>query len=343
MSVAPLRKALATMVAMLASVVLCQAAFATTKIVIHIYPGSLISLYPHLGIDQGFYKAEGLEASMLPLNSGPEANAALAGGSLQFVLNTSDNLILAKARGLAVVSVVGNQTRNFYSLVVRRDLDIPENAPSDKVARALIGKRIGVNAPGTNNDRFARAIFKAAGVDPEKVTIVAAGAPPSALAAFASNSLDADLSWEPFQTVTTLNGTGRVAIDCRIKGQCPPALERPGTAFQTYYTTKAFLDANTEAVAGFVRAHQKIDAWVHDPKNKGALVAAVKRLLPPPSGSSIDPDVYAAKVLEGSLPAFGVSIDPAGLEAWNEQLVEAKLIPAPVDVREILWDKAPKP
>lgn len=333
---------LAAGLAMLAGMAVAHAS-AATKIVIHIYPGSLISLYPHLGIDQGFYKAEGLDASMLPLNSGPEANAALAGGSLQFVLNTSDNLILAKARGLGVVSVVGNQTRNFYSLVVRTDLNIPQGAASDVVAKALVGKRIGVNAPGTNNDRFARSIFKAAGIDPAKVTIVAAGAPPSALAAFASNSLDADLSWEPFQTVTTLNGTGRVAVDCRVQGQCPPALEKPGTAFQTYYTTKAFLDANPEAVAGFVRAHQKINAWVHDPKNRSALIVAVKKLLPPPSGSTIDPDVYAAKVLEGSLPAFGVTIDPAGLEAWNEQLVEAKLIDAPVNVKDILWDKAPKP
>jgi NitT/TauT family transport system substrate-binding protein len=342
MGVGRMGRLLAAALAMLASMALTQAS-AATKIVIHIYPGSLISLYPHLGIDQGFYKAEGLEASVLPLNSGPEANAALAGGSLQFVLNTSDNLILAKARGLPVISVVGNQTRNFYSLVVRTDLNIPVGASSEVVAKALVGKRIGVNAPGTNNDRFARAIFKAAGIDPEKVTIVAAGAPPSALAAFASNSLDADMSWEPFQTITTLNGSGRVAIDCRVKGQCPPALEKPGTAFQTYYTTKAFLDANPEAVAGFVRAHQKIDAWVHDPKNRNALVAAVKKLLPPPSGSTIDPDVYAAKVLDGSLPAFGVTVDPAGLEAWNEQLVEAKLINAPVSVKEILWDKAPKP
>ena len=320
-----------------------QAAKPLTKIVIHTYPGSLISLYPYLGIDLGFYKQEGLDASTLDLASGPEANAALAGGSIQFVLNTSDNLILAKSRGLAVVSVVGNQTRNFYSLVVRKDLNIPDKATLKEVAEALKGRRVGINATGTNGERFVQALLSAGGVDPKNVTLVAVGAPPSALAAFSSNNIDAAFSWEPFQAVSALKGIGRIAIDCRVAGQCPAALEKPGRAFQTYYTTKAFLDSNKEAVAGFVRAHQKINAWVHDPHNRDALVASVKKLLPPPGGGDIDPTVYAQKVIDGSLDAFGVTIDPAGFDAWNEQLINAKLIPAPVNVADILWSGAPKP
>jgi NitT/TauT family transport system substrate-binding protein len=314
-----------------------------TKIVIHTYPGSLISLYPYLGIDLGFYKQEGLDASTLDLNSGPEANAALAGGSIQFVLNTSDNLILAKARGLAVISVVGNQTRNFYSLIVRKDLNIPDKATLKDVAEALNGRRVGINAAGTNGERFAQSLILAGGVDPKNVTFIAVGAPPSALAAFSSNNIDAAFSWEPFQAVSVLKGIGRIAIDCRVAGQCPAALEKPGRAFQTYYTTKAFLDSNKEAVEGFIRAHQKINAWVHDPHNRDALVASVKKLLPPPGGGDIDPTAYAEKVIDGSLDAFGVTIDPAGLDAWNEQLMNAKLISAPVNVTDILWTGAPKP
>jgi NitT/TauT family transport system substrate-binding protein len=317
-------------------------ALAETNIVIHIYPGSLISLYPQVGIDQGFYKAEGLSATLLPMASGPEANAALAGGSLNFVLNTSDNLILARSRGLPVMAVVGNQVRNFYSLVARKDIDLPQKASAQQVATALAGKKVGINATGTNGERFTRAIFAAGSVPASQVNLVTVGAPPSALAAFAAKSIDGAFSWEPFQTVTTMTGSGKIVLDCRVDGECPPALEEPGKAFQTYYTSKTFLDAHPDAVAAFARAHHKIDAWVHDPKNRPVLLELVKRLLPPPSGMTIDADAYASSVLDHSLPAFGTTIDPEGLAAWNKQLVDAKLIPAAVNVSDLVWSGALK-
>lgn len=320
-----------------------EASAAQTNIVIHIYPGSLISLYPQIGIDKGFYKAEGLDATTLPLASGPEANAALAGGSLSFVLNTSDNLILARSRGLQVLAVVGNQVRNFYSLVARTELHVPQGANAKDLPKLLAGKPVGINATGTNGERFTRAIFSYGGVDPSEVNLVTVGAPPSALAAFRAGTIDAAFSWEPFQTVATMTGAGQIVLDCRVDRQCPAALETPGKAFQVYYTSKAFLDAHPDAVAGFVRAHQRIDAWAHDPKNRQALLDIVKRLLPAPSGTSIDANAYAASVLDHSLPAFGTTIDPQGLDAWNRQLLDAKLIPRAVDLKDIVWSGAPKP
>lgn len=337
-----MHKAMLRWVFAMAVALMAQPVVAQTNIVVHIYPGSLISLYPQVGIDQGFYKAEGLRATLLPMASGPEANAALAGGSLSFVLNTSDNLILARSRGLPVVAVVGNQVRNFYSLVARKEIEIPEKSNAKQVAVALASKKVGINATGTNGERFTRAIFAAAGVAPSAVNLVTVGAPPSALAAFSAKSIDAAFSWEPFQTVATMTGGGRIVLDCRVEGQCPPALEKPGKAFQTYYTSKTFLDAHPDAVAAFVRAHQKIDAWVHDPKNRRAVLELVKRLLPPPSGVAIDADAYAASVFDHSLPAFGTTIDPEGLAAWNQQLVDAKLIPSAVDVGQLIWNGASK-
>ena len=337
---------LAASVALCASLFHLPATFAAAesmKIVVHGYPGSLISLYPKLGIEYGFYKAEGLEATTLDIISGPEANAALAGGSVNFVLNTNDNLILAQARGLDVVAVVGNQTRNFYSLVAAKGLGIKPGTPYKDVMKALVGKRIGINASGTNNNRFAMELFSSAGIDPSQASFVVVGAPPGAIAALASGQADAILNWEPFQTVATLTGKGNVVVDCRVPGQCPEALEKPGTAFQSYYTSKKFLTANPKAVEAFVRAHVKIDAWVHDPANRAKVIEAVKKVVPAPSGLDISADEYAKSVLDGSLPAFGVTIDPAGLEAWNRQLVDYKLISAPVPVKDILWEKAPTP
>jgi ABC-type nitrate/sulfonate/bicarbonate transport system substrate-binding protein len=131
-------------------------------------------------------------------------------------------------------------------------LNIPDKATLKDVAEALNGRRVGINAAGTNGERFAQSLILAGGVDPKNVTFIAVGAPPSALAAFSSNNIDAAFSWEPFQAVSVLKGIGRIAIDCRVAGQCPAALEKPGRAFQTYYTTKAFLDSNKEAVEGFI-------------------------------------------------------------------------------------------
>ena len=317
------------------------AAMSKEKIVVHIYPGSLISLYAHLGKDLGFYEKEGLSVELLALNSGPEANAALAGGSLNFVLNTSDNLLLAKSRGMDVVSIVGNQVRNFYSFVGQPDIQ-KSGEGMEGMAAVLDGKRIGVNAIGTNGDRFVRATIKEAGLVPNSGTLVPVGGPPSALAAFTAKSIDVAYMWEPFQTIVTMTGAGKILLDCRLDKQCPEQLEKPGLAFQTYYTLRSFLDKNPEAVAGFLRAHQNIDAWVRDPRNRDELVAAVKKLLPPPAALSLDADQYARQVIESSLPAFGIKIDRQGMEAWNEQLLDAKLIPRAVDIDEVLWEKAPR-
>jgi len=316
-------------------------ASATEKIIVHIYPGSLISLYAHLGKDLGFYKKEGLSAELLPLNSGPEANAALAGGSLNFVLNTSDNLILAKSRGMDVVAVVGNQVRNFYSFVGQQYIKKPGQGMQG-MAEALKGKRIGVNAIGTNGDRFIRATMKAAGLGPDDSMLVPVGGPPSALAAFTAKSIDVAFMWEPFQTITSMTGAGKILLDCRIENQCPAQLEKPGLAFQTYYTSRKFLNEHPNAVAGFVRAHQKINAWVRDPKNRNELLAEVKKLLPPPAALNLDADKYARQVVDASLPAFGITISREGMKAWNEQLLAAGLIPRAVDINQIIWDKAPQ-
>lgn len=313
------------------------------KIVIHTYPGALISLYAHVGVEKGFYKSEGLDASTQDINTGPEATAALAGGSIQFVLNTSDNLILANARGFPAVAVVGNQVENFYSLVVAKKVEVKRIGDATSVAAALVGRRVGVLAPGTNNERFAKALFTSGGVDPSRVTFVPIGVPSSALAAFSAGAVDAHFGWEPFQTVAKLAYGAQIAMDCRIPGQCPPALTVPGTAFQVYYTSRSYLEKNLNAVRAFVRAQQKIEAWVKDPKNHGDVVAMVKKFAPPPSGMDIDPAVYAGEVLDASMPSFGTTIDSNGLEAWNRQLIDAKLIDKPVDISQMLWNEAPKP
>ena len=63
------------------------------------YPGALISMPVLVASEQKFFEKNGLAVELVPVSSGPAMTSAVASGSLTFVNNSWDNLILAAFGG----------------------------------------------------------------------------------------------------------------------------------------------------------------------------------------------------------------------------------------------------
>ena len=66
------------------------------------YPGALISMPVLVASEQKFFEKNGLSVELVPVASGPAMTSAVASGSVTFVNNSWDNLLVAVDKGLPV-------------------------------------------------------------------------------------------------------------------------------------------------------------------------------------------------------------------------------------------------
>jgi NitT/TauT family transport system substrate-binding protein len=119
-----------------------------------------------LGIKQGFYRKEGIEAQFV-LIRGFTIIAALMNGDLDYGIY-GGTTIRAIAQGMPVKVVMSNRSTSGLSLVA---------APGIQSVKDLKGKIIAVGTVGDAMDYASRAIIKHHGMDPDKdVKLRAVGA-----------------------------------------------------------------------------------------------------------------------------------------------------------------------
>ncbi len=143
----------------------------------------------HIAAEQGYFAAQGLDVSLLPVTHGKAAMEKVAAGEADVAAMADAVFLLAVLRGepLAVAASM-SQVSNDNAVVVRRDRNIA--APRD-----LVGKRIGVSF-GTSGEYFLWAFLVRHGLAPESVTLVDV-APNRIAAELAQGSIDAMATWSP--------------------------------------------------------------------------------------------------------------------------------------------------
>ena len=84
------------------------------------YPGALISLPALVAKDQQFFEKSGLAVELVPIANGPGMTAAVSSGSVTFVNNSWDNLLVAVDKGLPVRGVDGSTVKVPFALIARK-------------------------------------------------------------------------------------------------------------------------------------------------------------------------------------------------------------------------------
>ncbi len=318
-------------------------AAAPTKIRVMTYNGAYTSLPVHVAHDIGFYAKHNLDAKLVVVNSGPAGVAALLGGSIDFIEPPTDQIIENVVRGTDLKIVVGNEIKNFYVLMAASRAKLPN---ADKGYPAVMhdfkGLRIGVNALGATTQLMMNALLKGAGMSSDDVNYVAVGSSTTALAAWQAKRIDVQVAFTPFPEIVQALGTGQPILDLS-KGQGPTLLQKIGGAFEGFSAKGSYIKHNPAVVDAFIEAQKDAIAWMKDPAHRRQLVALVRKYV----NVSIIPKGIRQKTIELMIDNYntylGSTVDPAAIGAWNEYLLNNKLITRAVTAPEVIYSGAPRP
>ncbi|WP_245861823.1 ABC transporter substrate-binding protein [Phycicoccus duodecadis] len=219
---------------------------AMTPLTVGVIP--IIDVAPiYLGVDQGFFKDEGLDVKLELAQGGAAIVPAVVSGQYQFGFSNTTSLLLATAKGLPLKAVAsGNQAtddpaKDFGGVVVKQDS--PIKSPKD-----LAGKKVGVNNLNNIMTTTINKWVRDDGGDPSTIQYTELPFPDMA-AAVAKGDIDAGQVVEPFLTIAKSQGE-------RYLGSNLAGVE-PGMQIALYFTSASYVQEHGDIVKKFTAAMNK--------------------------------------------------------------------------------------
>lgn len=218
-----------------------------------------------VGLDRGFYKAEGLDVTMDPATSSLEPITRIASGSHDIGFGDINSLIKFRDQnpGTPIKAVFMVYNRAPFAVVARKSRGITR--PAD-----LEGKKLG--APATDGAFAQWRIFaKANGIDPAKVTIENVGFPVRE-PMLAAGQVDA-ITGYAFSSYVSLKDRGVPVDDIVLLMMADYGVNLYGNAIMV---SPKFATEKPEVVRAFLRAFVKsLKETVRNPA--GAVESILKR------------------------------------------------------------------
>lgn len=268
----------------------------------------------HIAQERKLFEAEGLEVEIEPVAQSLAALPALKNGQVDVIAGGNYVTFLqAHQQGTMKLRVVAPSSAiapKFLQLVVLPDAPI-------RKASDLSGKTVAVNILNNIQSLTFAEVLKANNVDPASVKYRAVQFPLMDKA-LANRDVDAILTGEPFGTVITTKLPARMVLDA---GAGPVA----GLPISGYVTTDEWTTKNPRTAAAFQRAIIKGQALAAGDR------ALVERVLP--GYAKVD----AATAKNAHLPGYPTTNDVAGLQRLADLMTEQRLLPAPIDVKTVLF------
>jgi NitT/TauT family transport system substrate-binding protein len=196
----------------------------------------------------GYFRDEGLDVTIVDLKGGSEAMAALLGGSAEFVTGFYEHTIRAQAQGKHLKTVV--LFNRFPGLVLMVGKKYADQVRSVK---DLVGKPVGVTAPGSSTDQMLKFLLGKHGLDPQSVPVVTAGAGTTMIAALQQDRIWAGVTLDPIATKLEKDGIAVKLYDTRTEKGTVDVFGGSWPA-GGIYTTQEFIDANPQIVRAVVNA-----------------------------------------------------------------------------------------
>jgi len=159
---------------------------------------------------KGYFKAEGLDVEIQDFPGGARALQALLGGSIDIVSGAYEHTISQQAKGQDIEALF---LQGKYSSIV---LLMPKaKAAQYKSGADLKGMKIGVTAPGSSTNMFVNILLAKAGLKPDAVSIIGAGATAGAVAIMKRGELDALANLDPVISQLESSGDFVAVVDTR--------------------------------------------------------------------------------------------------------------------------------
>ena len=255
-----------------------------------------------LAEDGGFYRREGLDVTLLPLDGTPRVIAAMLTGDVDVGNVATDQV-------LQLVASARADLRALHSPDPRQFFLIAGAGRVDSVNR-LRGATVAISAVGGVDDTTTRLVLRAKGIAASDLNFVALGAPSVRAAALMAGRIDATtISVGTWSTVSTSPAV-HVLVSPQEYYDAAPLVAKVDAA------TASILRSKQEQVRRFTRAVlEAVRFYAHD---RRAWVAAMMRRRP-----ELDPSILS-ELWDGFRDGWAVNggMDPAQLRTTEDILYE---------------------
>ena len=216
----------------------------------------------------GYFKAEGLEVTIVDFAGGARALQALVGGSADVVSGAFEHTVNMQAKGQRLRAFVLQGRAPQVVLGVN-----PKTMPNFKTVADLRGKKIGVTAPGSSTNVMANFVLAKAGLKPSDVSIIGVGAAQGAVAAMRAGQIDAISNLDPVITLLLRSGDLKIVSDTRILAESERVFGGPMPA-GCLYAPQTFIDKNPHTVQALATAIVRANKWIQA-AGPGEIIKAV--------------------------------------------------------------------
>lgn len=277
-----------------------------------------------MALHRKYFEQEGLTVDSSAFASGTAALQSLIGGSADVAEGAFEHTLRLQTKGvgLTCLATFGRYPGNV--LVVRKS-----EADKIKSVKDLIGKKIGISAPGASTHNFVAGLMSRAGVNWNDASYLAVGTGPSAVAAMRSGSdLDALVNLDPAINSLVNNGDVVILSDSRTEAGTKEAFGGPYLA-DCLMVKNEFFKANPNTSQAIANAIVHAMQWL-----KTASINEIIKSLPSEYYKA-DEKTYRESLAK-NISAFqwdGIVSNEAAKNVWDSiSVIQPQFKAAKIDV-----------
>ena len=205
----------------------------------------------------GYFKDEGINVEISDLRGGSEALAALMGGSVDMVTGFYEHTIRARAQEKHLVMVTLFDRYPGLVLMVGK-----QHLHEVHSIKDLVGKPVGVTAPGSSTDQLVKYVLRQNGLDPQSIPVVTGGTA-TMLAALQQDRVWAGVTVDPLASKLERDGIARPLYDTRTEKGTVDIFGGPWPA-GGFYTSAEFIQQRRDVVQRMVRAGVRVLRYLQE-------------------------------------------------------------------------------
>jgi NitT/TauT family transport system substrate-binding protein len=269
----------------------------------------------------GYFKAEGLDVTIVDFAGGAKALQAVVGGSADVVSGAFEHTVNMQFKGQPMRAFVLQGAAPQIVLGVN-----PKTMPNFKSVVDLKGKKIGVSAPGSSTNVMVNFVLAKAGLKPSDVSIIGVGTGNGAVAAMRSGQIDAMSNLDPVITLLQRSGDLKIVSDTRVVAESDKVFGGPMPA-GCLYAPQAYLDKNPNTIQALTNAMVRANKWIQTAGAAEIIKAVPESYLLGDRAVYIDAFLAAKKALspDGMIPPKGADTAFRALASVDDKLAAAKL------------------
>jgi NitT/TauT family transport system substrate-binding protein len=269
----------------------------------------------------GYFKAEGLDVTIVDFAGGSRALQAVVGGSADVVSGAFEHTVNMQFKGQRMRAFVLQGAAPQIVLGIN-----PKTMGGYKTLADLKGKKIGVTAPGSSTNVMLNFVLAKAGLKPSDVSVIGVGTGNGAVAAMRSGQIDAMSNLDPVITLLQRSGDLKIISDTRVVTESEKVFGGPMPA-ACLYAMQSFINGNPNTTQALTNAIVRADKWIRNAGAADIIKAVPESFLMGDRAVYIDAFLAAKGALspDGMIPDKGAQTAFKALASVDPELAAAKL------------------